>query len=63
VKAYMHLGRSRARLSRDAMPEHAEVMDYAKRLGEAMGYELSSDVPLSRVALLSSGRIPRSLGL
>jgi wyosine [tRNA(Phe)-imidazoG37] synthetase (radical SAM superfamily) len=45
------------------MPEHAEVMDYAKRLGEAMGYELSADVPLSRVALLSSGRIPRSLGL
>jgi len=63
VKAYMHLGRSRARLSRDAMPEHAEVMDYAKRLGEAMGYELSADVPLSRVVLLSSGRIPRSLGL
>jgi len=63
VKAYMHLGRSRARLSRDAMPEHAEVLDYAKRLGDALGYELSTDVPLSRVALLSSGRIPRSLGL
>jgi tRNA wybutosine-synthesizing protein 1 len=63
VKAYMHLGRSRARLSRDAMPEHAQVMDYAKRLGEAMGYELSADVPLSRVALLGSGRIPRSLDL
>jgi tRNA wybutosine-synthesizing protein 1 len=63
VKAYMHLGRSRARLNRDAMPGHAEVLDYAKRLGEAMGYELSSDVPLSRVALLTSGRIPRSLGL
>ena len=63
VKAYMHLGRSRTRLNRDAMPDHAEVLDYAKRLGDALGYELSTDVPLSRVALLSSGRIPRSLGL
>lgn len=61
VKAYMHLGRSRARLDREAMPEHAEIHAFAKTMGEAMGYELAAEVPLSRVALLSSGRISRSL--
>jgi tRNA wybutosine-synthesizing protein 1 len=63
VKAYMHLGRSRRRLERDAMPEHFEVQGYARNLGSALGYELEAEVPLSRVVLLSSGRIPRSLGL
>jgi len=61
VKAYMHLGRSRTRLDREAMPDHAEVLSFARALGNEMGYELSMDVPLSRVALLSSGRICRSL--
>jgi tRNA wybutosine-synthesizing protein 1 len=59
VKAYMHLGRSRMRLSRDAMPEHSEIVDFAKALGAAMGYEFAAEVPLSRVALLSSGRVSR----
>ncbi|VVB70509.1 S-adenosyl-L-methionine-dependent tRNA 4-demethylwyosine synthase [uncultured archaeon] len=63
VKAYMHLGRSRKRLERKAMPDHSEVLGYARALGKALGYELEAEVPLSRVALLSSGRIPRSLGL
>jgi len=63
VKAYMHLGRSRARLDRSAMPEHSEVMAFARTLGEEMGYELSGEVPLSRVALLSSGRVRRELAL
>jgi tRNA wybutosine-synthesizing protein 1 len=61
VKAYMHLGRSRDRLTRDAMPQHYEIMEFARTLGEALGYELEADVPLSRVALLSSGRAKRSL--
>ena len=61
VKAYMHLGRSRARLTREAMPQHAEILDYARTLGVALGYELEADVPLSRVALLSSRRVGRSL--
>lgn len=61
VKAYMHLGRSRMRLKRDAMPEHREVLDFAKALGEAMGYELAAEVPLSRVVLLSSGRARRNI--
>jgi tRNA wybutosine-synthesizing protein 1 len=61
VKAYMHLGRSRMRLKRDAMPEHREVFDFAKALGEAMGYELAAEVPLSRVVLLSSGRARKTI--
>ena len=61
VKAYMHLGRSRDRLTREDMPQHYEIMEFARTLGEALGYELEADVPLSRVALLSSGRVKRSL--
>jgi len=61
VKAYMHLGRSRDRLTREAMPQHFEILEFARTLGEAMGYDLEADVPLSRVALLSSGRVKRIL--
>lgn len=53
VKAYMHLGYSRHRLPREAMPKHDEVMAFAKKVAEASGYRLASDVELSRVALLS----------
>jgi tRNA wybutosine-synthesizing protein 1 len=61
VKAYMHLGRSRDRLTREAMPQHSEIMEFARSLGDALGYELEADVPMSRVALLSSRRVERSL--
>jgi tRNA wybutosine-synthesizing protein 1 len=61
VKAYMHLGRSRDRLTREAMPQHYEILEFARSLGEALGYELEADVPLSRVALLSSRRVERNL--
>jgi len=63
VKAYMHLGRSRARLEREAMPGHDEILAYARTLADALGYNLEAEVPLSRVALLSSRRLPRSLDL
>jgi tRNA wybutosine-synthesizing protein 1 len=55
VKAYMHLGLSRKRLGRDAMPTHDEVMGFARELSDILGYPLKDDVPLSRVALLSRG--------
>lgn len=61
IKSYMHLGRSRGRLTREAMPQHYEILEFARNLGEALGYELEADVPLSRVALLSSGRVKRCL--
>ncbi len=53
VKAYMHLGYSRNRLPREAMPTHEEVGAFAKKVAEASGYRVASDVELSRVVLLS----------
>jgi tRNA wybutosine-synthesizing protein 1 len=63
VKSYMHLGRSRDRLDRAAMLEHSEIVSYASAIGDVLGYQLEAEVPLSRVALLSSGRISRCLDL
>ena len=63
AKAYMHLGRSRDRLSREAMPSHAEILEFARKVGWALGYELEADVPLSRVALLGSGRVSRLIDM
>ncbi len=62
VKAYMHLGRSRERLDRSSMPSHSEIMEFASILGESIGYNLAGEVPLSRVALLSRGSIPATIG-
>jgi tRNA wybutosine-synthesizing protein 1 len=62
IKAYMHLGKSRKRLDRDSMPSHQEIIAFAADLGQAIGYELSSQIPLSRVALLCRGSKPRILG-
>ncbi len=59
AKAYMHLGRSRARMNRDAMPEHSEIMNFARALSIAMAYALADEVPLSRVALLDSEKRSR----
>jgi len=63
AKAYMHLGRSRDRLTREAMPSHAEILEFARAVGRAMGYQLEADVPLSRVALLGSGRVNRLIDM
>jgi len=53
VKAYMHIGGSRARLSRDNMPSHLEVREFAKKLSEYTGYMVLSESIPSRVVLLS----------
>ncbi|MBE8539528.1 4-demethylwyosine synthase TYW1 [Geoglobus acetivorans] len=52
AKAYMHLGHSRLRLSRDAMPEHDEVRAFAERLAKLSGYEIKDESEISRVILL-----------
>ncbi|MFQ6062416.1 MAG: 4-demethylwyosine synthase TYW1, partial [Methanosarcinales archaeon] len=60
VKAYMHLGYSRKRLSRDAMPLHKEVYDFAENIAKALDYKIASDVEISRVVLLTkNGTIQR----
>ncbi len=61
VKAYMHLGRSRLRLSRDAMPVHSEILSFSEKLSNAIGYVQAGEVPLSRVTLLSSGKVPNKI--
>jgi tRNA wybutosine-synthesizing protein 1 len=53
VKAYMYLGGSKRRLTRENMPSHQEVRDFARKLAELTGYELLSESIPSRVVLLS----------
>ena len=53
IKAYMHLGFSRQRLSRSAMPSHSRVLDFAKQFADASGYQITDDAEISRVVLLS----------
>jgi tRNA wybutosine-synthesizing protein 1 len=62
VKAYMHLGYSRYRLPREAMPTHAEVLGFARKVADAAGYRPAMDVELSRVALLSKDGSARPIG-
>lgn len=53
LKAYMHLGFSRKRLSRDHMPSHDEVLDFSKKVANALDYCIADDSGGSRVVLLS----------
>ena len=60
IKAYMHLGFSRKRLKRDAMPGHDEVLLFASKIADEIGYQVADDAELSRVVLLSrDGRARR----
>jgi wyosine [tRNA(Phe)-imidazoG37] synthetase (radical SAM superfamily) len=43
------------------MPEHAEVLAFAKEISISLGYRLEDDVPLSRVALLTNGKVSRNI--
>ncbi len=54
VKAYMHIGFSRRRLPREAMPSHGEVMAFAKDIAHNIGYDIVDDVEISRVVLLQN---------
>ncbi|MET1102175.1 MAG: 4-demethylwyosine synthase TYW1 [Pyrodictiaceae archaeon] len=53
LKAYMYIGMSRQRLSKDDMPRHEEVLEFAKKLSELTGYNILSQQISSRVVLLS----------
>jgi tRNA wybutosine-synthesizing protein 1 len=60
VKAYMHIGYSRKRLSREAMPAHSRVKEFASEIAEllasASNYKIVDESEISRVVLISSGR-------
>lgn len=54
LKAYMHVGHSRGRLDRSAMPEHDDVVAFAESVQRHMpGFSELKAVPASRVALLA----------
>lgn len=53
AKAYMHLGYSRLRLPRTAMPEHSDVKAFAEKLAKLTGYEVKDESEISRVVLLA----------
>ena len=54
TKAYMHVGHSRARLDRDAMPEHEDVQEFTDTVQEELdGYATRKEVPRSLVTLLA----------
>lgn len=53
VKAYMHLGMSQGRHTREQMPEFAEVVEFAKKMAKHLGnYDYVDAAPNSRIALL-----------
>ena len=60
VKAYMHIGYSRKRLPRNAMPAHSRVKEFASEIAEllasASNYKIVDESEISRVVLISSGR-------
>jgi tRNA wybutosine-synthesizing protein 1 len=54
LKAYMHVGHSRGRLDRDSMPDHDDVVAFARDIQEHMpDHDVLEEVPASRVALLA----------
>ncbi|MBB5252528.1 4-demethylwyosine synthase TYW1 [Sulfurisphaera ohwakuensis] len=62
VKAYMHVGPSTYRLSKDAMPRHFEIKEFAKKLAEHTGYKILSEHIPSRIVLLSKLDKPIQIG-
>ncbi len=51
-KGYVYMGRSRQRLGRDHVPDHAEIAAFARALAERTGYLLLDESPESKVCLL-----------
>ncbi|BCU68490.1 4-demethylwyosine synthase TYW1 [Sulfolobales archaeon HS-7] len=62
VKAYMHVGPSTLRLSKDAMPRHNEIRLFAEKLAELTGYNILSEHIPSRIVLLSQLNRPIKIG-
>ncbi len=61
VKAYMWVGHSQERMEQSQMPLHEEVVEFAKVLAEASGYELVDEHVPSRVVLLKRKGAPEKM--
>ena len=53
VKAYMHLGSSKEKLSYKNMPSHEDVMKFSKKLSDLLGWSVIDEKEDSRVSLLA----------
>ncbi|HWG89943.1 MAG TPA: 4-demethylwyosine synthase TYW1 [Candidatus Thermoplasmatota archaeon] len=62
-KGYVFVGYSRERMTINNMPSHEDVLDFSRKLGAKIGYELQSDKRDSRVALLVKPGVNRFLDL
>jgi tRNA wybutosine-synthesizing protein 1 len=60
-KGYVFMGRSRRRLGRGHVPEHAEIVSFARRLAHRTGYSVMDESPESKVVLLGRGSVDRYL--
>ncbi len=60
-KGYVYMGRSRQRLGRDHVPNHAEIGAFARRLAARTGYLELDESPESKVVLLGRSREGRFL--
>jgi len=58
VKAYMHVGYSKKRLSYEAMPLHSEIVSFAKELAVCLGMKIVDEQKESRVVLLMKEDTP-----
>jgi tRNA wybutosine-synthesizing protein 1 len=61
-KAYMYVGASMLRLTKENMPTHEEVMSFAEKLSKETGYPIRSESKPSRIALLSKLEKPIRFG-
>ncbi len=64
-KGYVYMGKSRQRLSRDHVPSHPAIREFARRLAARVGYRVLDEAPDSKVVLLglrAEGRYLPGLG-
>jgi tRNA wybutosine-synthesizing protein 1 len=60
-KGYVHVGYSRERLERSNMPSFERIREFAGKMAEITGYEITGENRPSKVVLLSNGRKPMAL--
>lgn len=53
AKAYMCVGGSRARLNYEDMPSHEEIVEFAKKIADALGWKIIDEKEDSRVCLIA----------
>lgn len=58
IKAYMHVGYSKKRLSYEDMPTHAEIVEFAKKVAAQLGMKIVDEQKESRVVLLMKEDVP-----